>query len=126
VNTENILVPFDRNSSGLKSLYHAFALAERITAKVVVLIFKDGRDEKNTIMPLEKACKDMVQSACEQGLSVSFHIVYDGFESEFVNIIKKEHIDLIVLNASDMDMKAAIKPVKTAMSLQIIEVREKQ
>jgi len=125
VNTENILVPFGRRSSDLKPLYHAFALAERIRAKIFVLFFK-GENSGHQMTPLEKACLEMIHSACEEGLSVSFHIANDEFEVEFFNIIKTEHIDLIVVGAGDTEMESAIKGIKPGVSIQIVKVKGKK
>jgi len=125
VNTENILVPFGRHSLDLKSLYHAFALAERIRAKVFVLFFKEENLVQEQILPIEKACLEMVHSACEEGMSVSFHIAIGRFEVELLNIIKMEHIDLIVIGAGDIEMESAIKSIKLGVSIQIIKVKGK-
>ena len=125
MNTENILVPFGRHSSDLKPLYHAFALAERIRAKIFVLFFKSENSGQRQMTPLEKACLEMIHSACEEGLSVSFHIANDEVEVEFFNIIKTEHIDLIVVGAGDTEMESAIKGIKPGVSIQIVKVRGK-
>ena len=125
MNTENILVPFGRHSSDLKPLYHAFALAERIRAKIFVLFFKSENSGQRQMTPLEKACLEMIHSACEEGLSVSFHIANDEVEVEFFNIIKTEHIDLIVVGAGDTEMESAIKGIKPGVSIQIVKVKGK-
>jgi len=125
VNTENILVPFGRQNSDLKSLYHAFALAERIKAKIFVLLFKEENFTPEQVTPLEKACFEMAHSACEGGISVSFHIASGRFEIELQNIIKMEHIDLIVIGAGDTEIESVIKGLELSMSIQIIKVKEK-
>ncbi len=125
VNTENILVPFSRYSSDLKSLYHAFALTERIRAKAFVLFFKDANWVREQIMPIEKACLEMVHSACEEGMPVSFHIASGRLEVELLDIIKMEHIDLIVIGAGDIEMESTIKNLNLGVSIQIIKVKGK-
>jgi len=125
VNTENILVPFGRHSSDLKSLYHAFALGERIRAKIFVLFFKGEDLNPQQMTPLENACLEMIRSACEEGISVSFHIANDEFEEELLNIIKTEHIDLIVVSAGDIEMESAVKDISPKVSIQIIKVKGK-
>lgn len=122
---ENILVPFSRHCSDLNPLYHAFALAERIMAKVFVLFFKDGNPDQDQVTMLEKACMEMVHSACEEGMNVSFHIARDGFDVEFPNFIRIEHIDLIVIGDDEMDMESTIRSIKPALSVQIIKVKGK-
>ena len=125
MNTKNILVPFGRHSLDLKSLYHAFALAERIRAKVFVLFFKEENLVQEQILPIEKACLEMVHSACENGMSASFHITWGQLELELLNIIKMERIDIIVIGAGDTEIESVIKGLKLAVSIQIIKVREK-
>ncbi len=122
MNTENILVPFDQHSKDLRSLYHAFSLAERIKAKVFVLFFKQ---ENDIVTPFEKACMNMIQSACEEEMSVSFHIANDLFQNEILNIINTEHIDLIVISAGDSNMESSIKAVVPKLSVQVIKVEDK-
>ena len=125
MNTENILVPFDRNSSDLKGLYHAFSLAERIRAKVFVLFFTDDISGHSSETPLQKACLEMVHSACEEGKSVSFHLAGTPPETELRSIIKTEHIDLIVIDAGDTRMKSVIRDINAGLSIQILEVKGK-
>ncbi len=125
VNTENILVPFGKHNLKLKSLYHAFALAERLKAKVFVIFFRDEIFTRGPKTPLEKACLEMVHSACENGMSVSFHIAWGQLELELLNIIKMEHIDIIVIGAGDTEIESVIKDLKLTVSIQIIKVREK-
>jgi len=125
VDTENILIPFCEHSSDLKPLYHAFALAERIRAKIFVLFFKNKARASNRVSLLEEACIDMVNRACEGGMSVSFHVTMDDFEEELLNIIKTEHIDLIVTGPGDTEMGSAIRGIKPKLVIQIIEVKGK-
>jgi len=121
----NILVPFNNRSSDLKSLYHAFALSERITAKIFVLLFKNESDIQNQTSPLEEACLEMVHSAREEGMSVSFHITNELPGVELFSIIKIEHIDLIVIGGGDIEMESVIKGIKLGASVQIIKVKGK-
>lgn len=124
-NTKNILVPFGKRNSDLKSLYHAFGLAKRIKAKIFVLLFKEENFTPEQITPLEKACLEMARSACEDGIAVSFHIADRRFGVELLNIIKIEHIDLIVIGAVDTEIESAIKGLQLGGSIQVIKVKEK-
>jgi hypothetical protein len=125
VKNDNILIIFGRHSSDMKSLYHAFALAERINAKVFVLFFKEENFTQEQVTPLEKACLEMVHSACEEGISVSFHIASGRFEEELFNIIKMEHINLVVISNGDTEMELIIKEFKLGIPIQIIKVKGK-
>jgi K+-sensing histidine kinase KdpD len=125
VNTENILVPFGIYSSSLKPLYHAFALAERVKSKIFVLFFKNENLTQNHTTPLEKACLEMIHSACEEGMAVSFHIATGRIEVELLKFIKTEYIDLIVVGAGDTEMESAIKGITPGVSIQIVKVKGK-
>ncbi|MFH1156048.1 MAG: hypothetical protein V1793_19750 [Pseudomonadota bacterium] len=74
---------------------------------------------------MESACLGMIHSACEAGLSVSFHIAGDRCEEELFNIIQTEHIDLVVIGAGDSEMESAIKEILPRVSVKIIKVGEK-
>jgi K+-sensing histidine kinase KdpD len=124
LNTKKILVPFDKHSKDIKSLYHAFALAERIKSKIFVLFFKEKSSK--IVSTLENACLELVHSACEEELSVSFHITRNNLKEEFINFIKSEHIDLIVLGDGDTMIESVIKSFVPKLSAQIIKVKIKK
>lgn len=126
MNTEKILVPFGRGNSDLKSLYHAFSLAERIKAKVVVLSFKEEKFSQEQITPLENALLEMAQSASEGGIPVLFHIASRRLEAELINIIKSEDIALIVIDGGDTEMASILTSLKLGASVQIIKVKGKK
>ena len=126
MNTENILVPFGRHSTSLKSLYHAFALAERVKTKIFVLFFKNDLLTQAQVTPLEKACLEIIHSACEEGMAVSFHIVAGRLETELLKFIKTKYMDLIVVATGDKEMESAIKHIKSELSVQIITVKGKK
>jgi len=126
MHTKNILVPCGKNSVDLKALYHAFALAKRIGGKVFILFFKnENPDMKNSDQP-EAACREMINSAREEGVFVSFHFAQDRSEQELVDFIKAEQIDLIVMGTKDARMGAIIRGIKPRVSVQIIKVEGKQ
>lgn len=126
VNTKNILVPFGKDSVDLKALYHSFALAKRIKGKVFIIFFKSDNPGMQNSPPIEEACLEMVHSAREEGVSVSFNIVHDRFEHELIDFIKTEHIDLIVMGNKDAMMEAITKEIRPSVSVQVIKVEGKQ
>jgi histidyl-tRNA synthetase len=126
VNTKNILVAFGKDSVDLKALYHSFALAKRIRGKVFIIFFKSKNSEMQHLPPIEEACLEMVHSAREEGVSVSFHIAHDRFEHELIDFIKSEHIDLILMGSKDTEMEAITKGIRPKVSVQIIKVEGKQ
>jgi nucleotide-binding universal stress UspA family protein len=126
VNTKNILVPLGKDSVDLKALYHSFALAKRIRGKVFIMFFQSENPGMQHSPQLEEACLEMVHSAREEGVSVSFQIVHDRFEHELIDFIKAEHIDLIVMGTKDAKMEAITRGIKPRVSVQIIQVEGNQ
>jgi Universal stress protein family len=125
VTQKNILVPIDPENKDLKALYHALALAERIQAKVFILLSRlpgNPHPEDNWV---EEVLMDVIHGACEEGLQVSYHIAEDGFEEEVISLVESEHIDLIVVSADKGPIKDILQRIIPQMSIQIIQVKGK-
>jgi len=126
VKPKRILVPVDSKSRDLHALYHALALAERIQAKVYVILSRHSRHPRQTEGLLEEVLVDVVHGAYEQGLQVSYHVSADRFEDEIVSLVESEDIDLIVVSAAGRTMKGALQRIAPRVSAQIIQVRGKK
>jgi nucleotide-binding universal stress UspA family protein len=122
---KRILVPIDSESKNLKALYHALALAERIQAKVFILLSRHLENTRHTASWVEEVLLDIIHSACEEGLQVSYHIDENGFEDEIINLVESEDIDLIVVSADKGYMEDVLHRIIPRVSTQIIQVREK-
>ena len=122
---KKILVPLDLENKDLKALYHALALAERIQAKVFILLSRQLGNPHQIDSWVEEVLMDVIHGACEEGLQVSYHIAEDGFEEEVISLVESEHIDLIVVSAEKGPMKDILKRIIPQMSAQIIQVRGK-
>ena len=122
---KKILVPIDPESKNLKALYHALALAERIQAKVFILLSRSHGNPHQIDGWVEEVLMDVIHGACEEGLQVSYHIAEDGFEEEVISLVESEHIDLIVVNAEKSPVKDILQRIVPQMSTQIIQVRGK-
>jgi len=120
-----VLVPLRPENKDLKAVYHALAFAERIQAKVFILLFKPAEGRQKDPAWVEEAVRDVVNSACQEGLSVSYHIAEDPFEEEIVGLVESEHIDLIVFSADGGPMEDALRRIMPRVSSRIIQVREK-
>jgi len=125
VTQKNILVPIDPGKKDLKALYHALSLAERIGAKVFVLLSRQRGNPHQNDSWVEEVLMDVIYGACEEGLQVSYHIAEDGFEEEVVSLVASEHIDLIVVSAEKGSIKDILQRIIPQMSTQIIQVRGK-
>ena len=122
---KNILVLIDPDSRDLKALYHSLALAERIQAKVFILLSRHPANHAQIDSWVEEVLMDVIHGACEEGLQVSYHIAEDGFEEEVLSLVESEHIDLIVVSAEKGPVKDSLQRIIPQMSTQIIQVRGK-
>jgi nucleotide-binding universal stress UspA family protein len=125
VTRKKILVPIDLENKDLKALYHALALAERIQAKVFILLSRQLGNPHQIDSWVEEVLMDVIHGACEEGLQVSYHIAEDGFEDEVISLVESEHIDLIVVSAEKGPIKDILQRIIPQMSTQIIQVRGK-
>ena len=122
---KKILVPIDPENKDLKALYHALSLAERIRAKVFVLLSRQLGDSHQIDSWVEAVLMDIIYGASEEGLQVSYHIADDGLADEVINLVESEHIDLIVVSADNGPVKDILQLIIPQMSTQIIQVRGK-
>jgi len=125
VTQKNILVPIDPENKDLKALYHSLALAERIQAKVFILLSRHSANHPGIGSWVEEVLMDVIHGACEEGLQVSYHIAEGGFEGEVLSLVESEHIDLIVVSAEKGPVKDSLQRIIPQMSTQIIQVRGK-
>lgn len=124
---KRILVPLGPQGNDLKGVYHALALAERMKAKIFILeiLEIEEREENNGSNRLkEKVLLDLVNTASQEGLTVSHHIAYGALEKEVLDFIRKESIELVVLGEDDQ-MAQVLPRIRTRVPIQIIQVKEK-
>ena len=120
---ENILVPICRYSPDLNSLYHSFALAERVKAKIFVLFFKERETDPAT--EVEKACSRIVNSACEDGIAVSYHIAGPSLEKKLQGFVRAEHIQVVIIGSGDTKIESVIRQIRPNPGIRIIKVEGK-
>ena len=122
---KNILIPLGKESKDLKALHHALSLAERIDSRVLVLSLEEATKEQAKKSPVIEACLDVIHSACEQGLHLSFHIASDSSDTEFLKLLERENIDLIIISDTEIRIEKMIRKIMSIISCQVIQVREK-
>jgi len=122
---EKILVPLGPDSRDLKTVHHALALAERVQARVYLLFFRDASMKHGAPSLVEDACKEVIQTAREDGLQVSYHISESNYEDELLSVIESKHIDLIVMNHTETGLEKAIRRIIPLISCQVVQVRDK-
>jgi len=122
---KNILIPLGQDSKDLKALYHALSLAARIPSRLFVLSFESIPKNPEKPSPVIDACLDVIHSACEEGLQISFHMVADNCPTEFLELLEMEHIDLIIISDSEIRIKKKIKQIMPQISCQVVQVKTK-
>ena len=122
---KKILVPIDPENKDLKALYHALSLAERIRAKVFILLSRHLGNSRQIDSWVEEVLMDVIYGASEEGLQVSYHIAEEGLGDEVISLVESEHIDLIVVSAEKGPIKDILQRIIPQMSTQIIQVRGK-
>lgn len=121
---KRILVPLGPQNNDLKAVYHALALAERMKAKILILQIENQKDKNGSNNLKEKVLLDLVNTASQEGLTVSHHIAYGALEKEILDFIKKESIELVVLGEGDQISQSVVR-IRTKVPIQIIQVKEK-
>ncbi|RLB92816.1 MAG: hypothetical protein DRH26_05390 [Deltaproteobacteria bacterium] len=122
---KNILVPLGQDSKDLKALYHALSLAARIQSKLFVFSFEAISEKPGKKSPVIEACLDVIHSACEEGLQISFHIAADNSQKEFLELLEREHIDLIIISDTEIRIEKMIKQIMPQISCQVVQVETK-
>jgi len=125
VSHKNILIPLGKDSKDLKALYHALSLAGRIQSRLFVLSFEGLTENSEKNSPVIEACLDVIHSACEEGLQISFHIAADNAQTEFLELLEKEHIDLIIISDSEIRIEKMIRRIMPQISCQVVQVKTK-
>jgi hypothetical protein len=128
VHSNKILIPLAPDSRDLKALHHAISLAERIESRIFVLSFEPEADDGNQKSPVIEACLDVIHSACENGLNLSFFIIPDHgerAETEFLKFLNRENIDLVIISDAEIQVEKMIRKLMPLISCQIVQVKKK-
>ncbi len=127
VSQKKILVPLCLKNKDLTGVYHALALAERMQAKVIILRIESGEAGSDSEMEgwIQNALLDLINSASQEGLGVSYHIGRGQIEEEVLGLLTQEDIDLVVFGGNDQQIAQSLIRVRCRVPIQIIQVREK-
>jgi len=125
---KNILVPLGPHSRGLTAVHHAFALAKRIPARVFILEFvRSGRGEDRQGMSEQDLLGDLITTARQSGLNVSYHTVWGvPFEKEVIGFLHEEGIHILVLEEGGEHWNRFLRHTGATMPSQVILVKEKK
>lgn len=123
---QKILVPVGSSDNDLSSVYYTLALASRIRAQVYILRHDAEDPSANPkAVWLEEALVDLINSARQEGLTVSDHITHQELEKDMVGLIEEEAIDVLVFGTGNGAFERLILKIKDKFSGQIIQVKEK-
>jgi len=122
---KRILVPIGASEKSLRSVHHALALAKRLDAQVYIL----QQAARSSVPPfgstLEDALNDLINSAREDGLTLSHYIATRDLKEEIISVAREEGVDLLVMEADDETGLRLVRQVEPLFAGQIIQVRGK-
>ena len=126
VRLKKILVPLGPETKDLKGLHYALALAGRIQASVFVLKLEEDAGPKDLQAGwLEDSLKDLVNSARQAGLGLSYLAVRGNLEDEVTALVEAEGIDLVILGEVGTQLERSLKQVHPRLHIQFVQVTGK-
>jgi len=101
---ERILVGIHRGAANFWASVHALNLAKRIGARLFFLLVVDlqssaGTETYMSDYSLKKDIESFLEEGRKQGVSVEYYLTYGKYETELINFIENQHIDLLVMEA---------------------------
>jgi hypothetical protein len=128
VGQENILIPLAPDSRDLKALHQAISLAERINSQIIVFSLEPENGPGKTKSQVIEICKDVIHQVQENGLKISLLITAaqgEEAETEFLKLLARERIDLIIISDTETYMKKMIRKIMPLISCQVVQVKGK-
>jgi len=121
---KKILVSLGPSAKDLKSVRYALALAERLQAQIYILQqVADTGSESSLSAWLGEALLDLINSARQTGLTMSYHIARGELSEEIINLIKTEGINLFVFGEEDGIGERLLTQIRA--SVPSLKVKEK-
>ncbi len=123
---KGILVLLEPSIMNLKCMHYALSLAERLDAQVCIFQQAAAAAAKDLMSVwLNEALKDLINSARRAGLTISHYIADGELQEEILGLVKTEGIDVIVFDAEDKSYEPLLHQLKSMITGQIIQVKEK-
>lgn len=122
---KRILVPVGASEKSLRSVHHALALAKRLDAQVYILQQAVSKSAAPFGSTLEDALIDLINSARQDGLTLSHYIATRDLKEEIISVAKEEGVDLLVMEADDEMGRRLVRQIEPLVAGQIIQVRGK-
>ncbi len=122
---KKILVLLDPQSRELSALHHALALAERISARVIILRIEPLKGKTALTGWVDDALFEILNRARETGLSVSCNTFRDGSGKAVLGFVREQEIDMLVVGENERHWEKDVLRMNSRMPAQIIRVKEK-
>lgn len=126
---ENILIPLAPDSRDLKALHQAISLAERINTKIIVFSVEPEPAQGEAKSPVIEACMDVINRGRENDIEISLLVTTSSqgeeADKEFLQLLTRERIDLIIISDTETDMEKMIRRLMPLIPCHVVQVREK-
>lgn len=122
---KKILVLLDAESRELSALHHALALAERISAQVIILRIEPLKEKTALASWVDEAVFELLNHAREVGIAVSCNSFRDRSGEAIVGFVREQEIDVLVVGEEERHWEKELLQMKSGMPTQIIRVMEK-
>ncbi len=113
----------------LSGVEHAFSLAKRVPATVFVMrVHRSGRDNPRDQW-MDEYLRDLVARAQEADVEASYHVAWDLTRKELLDIVKKQHINLLIIGEEGTWLRQRLSCPETGLSFpqcRTIEVKSKE
>lgn len=126
VKHKKILVALGSDNMDLKGVHYALAAADRMKAQVFILkVNQPDAPAKGKHPWIEEAMQDLINSARQAGLIVSYHVGDGPFEDEVLSMVQAEGIDLLVLGEDEVHLNHSLLQFRSRIPGQVIQVKGK-
>lgn len=123
---KKVLVPIGPHASNLKSVHYALSLAERLDAKIYILQQAPAAAAENQqTLWFNDTLQDLINNARQNNIVLSHYVANNNFKDEIVDLVKSEHIEVLVFSADAEVSEGLLHQVKPLVPSQIIQVRQK-
>jgi hypothetical protein len=120
----NILVLL--HADAFTGVQHALSLAERVPARVFILRLELARDGRAPGAWIEEILRDLLASAAQSGVNVSYHTTQALRASELVAFIEGHHISLLIVGEEETWLKSELWQAMSGWSsskCRVLEVK---
>jgi hypothetical protein len=123
---KKVLVPIGPHANNLKSVHYALSLAGRLDAQIYILQQAPAvKAENQQTLWFNETLQDLINDARQNNIAVSHYTVNANFKDEIVDLVRTEHIEVLVFSTDAEVSEGLLHQIKPLVSSQIIQVQEK-